>query len=359
MPAHFNLTARAWRQLRKAWAPPRTMSLELQSHLLGSFHSGLESLQTLLKGPERASARREGSVFILGFWRSGTTLLHELLCKDDRFGFPSTYACLNAHHFMLTQTVMLARRTPELRRPQDKMMVGMAAPQEDEFALLCLGARSPYEGLLVPSKFAQALALADPKDLDPEDAQRWCTIFNTFFNGVSVMNGGKPLILKSPTHSYRVATLRELLPDPRFILIVRNPYEVLESMVRTYKALAAKYGLGPWLSDDELREIIVRERVRFEAKLQAGVAGLAARRLAVLTFEELIRNPVAVIQSLYQQLELPPFEETRSKIEAEIARRSGYVQESIRPNQTWKKRIERDWHGIFERYGYEWETAVN
>src|SRR5262249_4677563 len=165
----------------------------------------------------------------------------------------------------------------------------------------------------------------------------WCTIFNTFFNGVSVMSGGKPLILKSPTHSYRVATLRDLLPDPRFVLIVRNPYEVLESMVRTYKALAVKYGLGPLLSDNDLREIIVRERVRFEAKLQAGVAGLPARRLAVVTFEQLIQNPITVIQSLYRQLELPPFEETRSALEAEAARRRSYVQESARPDESWAR----------------------
>jgi omega-hydroxy-beta-dihydromenaquinone-9 sulfotransferase len=358
MPAHFNLTARAWRQLRRAWSPSRTASLEVQTYLLGGLHSGLDALQTAIKGSERASARREGSLFILGFWRSGTTLLHELLCKDDRFGFPSTYACLNPHHFLLTQSVMLARPRPEVRRPQDKMMVGLAAPQEDEFALLCLGARSPYEGLLVPSKFAKALALADPKDLTPADARRWCAIFNAFFNGVSIMSGGKPLILKSPAHSYRVATLRELLPDPRFVLIVRNPGEVLESMVRTYKALSAKYGLGPMLSDDDLREIIVRERIRFEAKLQAGVAGLPARRLSIVTFEQLIRNPIAVIQSLYRELELPPFEETRAKLETEVARRRSYVQESVRPNGSWSERIDHDWQSIFERYGYERQTVA-
>jgi hypothetical protein len=352
MPAYFNLTARAWRQLRKSSSLPGSASLEIQTYLVGGLHSAVNGLQTALVASRRAAALREGSVFILGFWRSGTTLLHELLCTDDRFGFPTTYACLNPHHFILTQSAMLARPTPEVRRPQDKMMVGFRAPQEDEFALLCLGARSPYEGLLVPRKFAEAFALADPNDLSLEDARRWRSTFDLFFRGVSVVSGGKPLVLKSPAHSYRVAILRQLLPDPRFVLIVRDPYEVFESMVRTCRALTTKYGLGPAIADDELKEIILRERVRFEAKLGTGVADLPGHRFAVITFEQLVRNPVAVIESLYRKLELPSFEAARPKLEAEVRKRSGYIQESAKPAKGWGQRVEREWTEIFDRYGY-------
>ena len=295
MPSYFNLTAHAWRQLRRSWAPPRTASLEIQTNLLGPFHSALAALQSFLVAEKRAAAPIEGSIFILGFWRSGTTLLHELLCKDDRFGFPTTYACLNPHHFVLTQARALVRPGPQIRRPQDKMMISLAAPQEDEFGLLCLGARSPYEGLLVPRKFAQAFALADPRDLCSDEKRHWRKTFEAFLRGVSLVSGGKPLVLKSPAHSYRVATLRELLPDARFVLIVRNPYEVLESMVRTYRALSSKYGLGPPLPDDEIRDIILHERLRFEAKLQSGVAGLPDRQFATVTYEQLIANPLGTI----------------------------------------------------------------
>src|SRR5262249_36932864 len=159
----------------------------------------------------------------------------------------------------------------------------------------------------------------------------------------SLVSGGKPLVLKSPAHSYRVSTLRELLPDPRFVLIVRSPYEVLESMVRTYKALTEKYGLGPGLSEDRLREIILRERLRFEAQLQSCIAGLKPRRFATVKFEQLIADPVTTLQSLYQQLEIPDFEQARPKLAAEVARRSAYVQESMKPDRQWTRRIELEW----------------
>ena len=78
-----------------------------------------------------------------------------------------------------------------------------------------------------------------------------------FLRGVSFVSGHKPLVLKSPAHSYRVPVLRELLPDARFILIVRDPYEVFKSMVRAYRALTQKFGLGPAMSDNEVRCVIV------------------------------------------------------------------------------------------------------
>src|SRR5688500_2029819 len=30
-------------------------------------------------------------IFVLGLWRSGTTHLHNLLARDERFAFPNTY----------------------------------------------------------------------------------------------------------------------------------------------------------------------------------------------------------------------------------------------------------------------------
>jgi hypothetical protein len=352
MPAYFNLTARAWRQLRRSWALPRTPALESQTHFFGMLRSARAAFQTRVAGARRALAPKEGAIVILGFWRSGTSLLHDLLCTDDRFGYPTTYACLNPHRFVLDQARALASADSQLQRPQDRMIVGLQTPQEDEFALLCLGARSPYEGLLAPRNFAEALALADPEDLSPEDARRWRRTFEEFFRGVSLVSGGKPIVLKSPAHSYRVSTLRQILPDARFVLIVRNPYEVFESMVRTYRALTDKYGLGPSLSDDEIRYLLLSERQRFEAKLRSGVAGLPEHRFMTVKYEQLIRDPFSTIERLYEQLELPGFEQARAKLAAEIAKRSDYVQAAVRPSEIWRSRIAEQWADIFERYGY-------
>ncbi len=41
-------------------------------------------------------------LFIIGFWRSGTTLLHNLMARDRRVAFPNSYEMLFPHHFLLT-----------------------------------------------------------------------------------------------------------------------------------------------------------------------------------------------------------------------------------------------------------------
>ena len=59
------------------------------------------------------------------------------------------------------------------------------------------------------------------------------------------------MILKSPTHGARIATLRELLPDARFVLIVRDPLTNFESVVRMWRKMFETYAIGPIPPDDD------------------------------------------------------------------------------------------------------------
>ena len=115
--------------------------------LVSPFHTLLRLIQEVIYGRRvRRTEIREAPLFIIGHWRTGTTLLHELLILDPRHTFPTTYECLAPHHFLLTEK-WLARLFTFLlpsRRPMDNMAVGFDRPQEDEFALAILGLPSPY-----------------------------------------------------------------------------------------------------------------------------------------------------------------------------------------------------------------------
>src|SRR5258706_15240132 len=77
-------------------------------------------------------------IFIIGHWRSGTTLLHEMLCLDKRHAWPSTYACMNPSHFLITERAAQSSGAGQasVKRPMDNMTISLASPQEDEFALV-------------------------------------------------------------------------------------------------------------------------------------------------------------------------------------------------------------------------------
>lgn len=350
---YLNLTAQAWAQLRRSWAVPTTASLLRQAYLAGPVRSLAAKFQSLVVGGTGQKASDAEAIFILGFWRSGTTLLHELMCADERFAFPSTHACFFPHHFVFSEKYTLSRNADEIRRPQDRMATSWGTPQEDEFALLCLGARSPYEGLIAAGDFGKTLKLADPGDLPDGEARRWEKIFLQFFRAVRHRNGGKPVVLKSPSHSYRVRTLRKLVPNARFVLIVRDPYEVFESMMKTYRAFSLRYGLAPGLPNRELREVILAERLRCEEKLQAGLAGLGSDRLAVVRYENLVADPVGTVETIYRQFGLPDFEAVRPRLMQRSGRGANLRKPAAQPPPQWRERLKIAWAGIFERYGYD------
>ena len=346
------MTAAALRQLRRNWRLPLSPRLLWQSYVAGPLFSTLSSTQAALTRSSRSKASLAGSIFVLGYWRSGTTLLHNYLCCDKRFGYPSTYACMHPHHFVLTQSAALAGPQTVVRRPMDDVQISASFPQEDEFALLGLGARSPYEALLAPSRLAAALALGDPRDLPPEEAGQWRDVFVDFLSGVSVVEGGRPLILKSPPHGYRVATLRELYPDAHFVVIVRSPETVFESAVRMWRSLFPIYALEAIPPEDHTRGVVVEDRLRFEAKLIAGLSGLPANRVALVRYEALVRDPLNTIAGLYEQLRLGGFADVEAAIRVEWELRGHYAARNALPPERWMRRLEVAWAPVFERYQY-------
>jgi hypothetical protein len=65
-------------------------------------------LQHAISREQLTKANFRNAVVVLGDWRSGTTLLHELLCLDARYTYPTTHACMNPHHFLPTEAWALA-----------------------------------------------------------------------------------------------------------------------------------------------------------------------------------------------------------------------------------------------------------
>lgn len=347
---YLNLTAGAWRQLRRNWRLRLSPMLLWQTSGPGSLLSMLAGLQQTVSREPLAKANFQNAVVVLGYWRSGTTLLHELLCLDTRYTYPTTHACMNPHHFLLSEASALARGGASTTRPMDEMEVRASSPQEDEFALLSLGARSPYEALIIPKILPEALKLTDPRDLSSADEKRWREVFLSFLGGVSARGSGRPMILKSPTHGARVSTLRELLPDAHYVLIVRDPVTNFESVVRMWRKMFETYALGPVISDDEIREAVLADRPRFEAKLAASTADLPQNRFASLTYESLIANPVGVIEQLYRQLELGDFNPVRESLIAETKRRGEYKAKGSLPSDAWRERINKEWAGILDQH---------
>ncbi|MDX1387138.1 MAG: phosphatidylglycerol lysyltransferase domain-containing protein [bacterium] len=79
---------------------PAAFKITLYS-LLNSSLFGIQ--QATLGRRIRKVQLKEDPLFIIGHWRTGTTLMHELLASDPNHRSPTTYESLSPNHFLLTE----------------------------------------------------------------------------------------------------------------------------------------------------------------------------------------------------------------------------------------------------------------
>jgi hypothetical protein len=318
-------------------------------------HTLLRYLQDAWYGSRVDRVRiRQAPLFIVGHWRTGTTLLHELLILDRRHTCPNTYQCLVPNHFLLTQR--LGKRwlwfLMPSRRPMDNMAAGWDWPQEDEFALCMLGQPSPYLTIAFPNRPPQDPGAFDLEGLPPRARAAWERAFLRFLRQLTFQDPRR-LVLKSPTHSCRIPTLLRLFADARFVHIVRDPYVVFPSTVNLWKSLYEAHGLQrPTFAG--LEDYVFDTFNHLYARLEEGKRLVRPGRFHELRYEDLIADPVGQMRRLYEGLELGGFDDVLPRLREYLDAHAGY-QTNRYPTLSPALRAEigRRWGDAIRRYGYD------
>jgi hypothetical protein len=318
------------------------------------FHTILRWIQAAWYGNAiKRLALPEPPIFIVGHWRTGTTLLHELLILDPRHSYPTTYECFEPNHFLLTEWLITRwlRFLLPSRRPMDNMAVGWDRPQEDEFALCMMGQPSPYLTTAFPNRpalYPESLSL---EGLSPRRLASWKRTFLHFIKCVTWKNLGKRLVLKSPTHSCRIRVLRDLFPGARFVHIVRDPTVVFPSTINLWKSLYQTHGLQrPTFAG--LEEEVFSTFTYLYEKLEEGKALLDPAHFYELRYEDLVHDPVAQMRQLYTQLGLGGFENVLPRLQRYVAEHAGYKTNRYERSPQLRAEIARRWGDVIRRYGY-------
>ncbi|CCK62661.1 sulfotransferase family protein [Mycobacterium canetti] len=320
--------------------------------LFSVVHSYLGLWQKVLFGRRVATTViADPPIFIVGHWRTGTTLLHELLVLDERHTGPTSYECLVPHHFLLTEWLApLAEFLVSKHRVMDNMDLSLRHPQEDEFVLCMLGQPSPYLTIAFPNRPPQFLRYLDLEQLTSQELAAWKQSLFRFVQQV-YFRRRKRVVLKNPPHSFRIKVLLDLFPQARFIHIVRDPYVVYPSTIHLRKSLYSKHGLQR-PTFEGLDEQVLSTYVDLYRKLDEGRKLVDPSRFYELRYEDLIADPEGQLRRLYEHLELGGFERYLPRLRRYLADHAEYETNNYELTAEQRSVVAQRWGEVIDRYGY-------
>jgi hypothetical protein len=293
-------------------------------------------------------------LFVLGHWRTGTTHLHNLLAQDTaNFAYANTYQVVNPHTFLVTEEVnskRFAGLVPE-KRPMDNVALSFQTPQEDEFAPCLMSLRSLYLGISFARREEHYARYLTFREAPADEVEQWKSAFTWFLKKLT-FKYQRPLVLKSPPHTARIRLLLEMFPDARFVHIHRNPYTVFQSFRHYFDtAMWHTYLQTPDLPGIDDR-ILRRYNVLYDAYF-AERSLIPPGRFHEVAFDDLERDPMGAMQTLYEKLSLPGFEKFRPTLQQYVNSLADYRKNEFRQLEpASKQKVAAAWQRSFDVWHY-------
>lgn len=319
-------------------------------------NSTLGGLQHLIHGNRINETRLNGPpIFIVGHWRSGTTLMHELLSLDSKLAFPSTYDAFVPEHSLVSRKFFMPimNLLMPAKRPMDNMSMGAASPQEDDFALLSLNSPTPYRKIAFPLGRHNEQLKLDPENLSSAELEMIKRHLAYFYN-VLTLQYEKQLVVKSPPHTGRIKMLADLFPGAKFVHMSRHPHKLVPSTKKLWQLL---YYLQAFQvlknGEDEIIDYIFECKDLMYRAYFRDREMVDADQLIEIRFEDLVANPLQVIERVYRQLSIDGYDELAPHVKAYFDRKSDHQTSRYPDDENLNDRINTHWQEYMSAFGYE------
>jgi hypothetical protein len=164
------------------------------------------------------------------------------------------------------------------------------------------------------------------------------------------------MVLKSPTHGYRIRTLQKRFPEARYVLIDRNPYEVFASNLKLWRTLISKYGMEN-CSEKQLEEFVLSAFVLYQRAVSEGIQHCASGCIAHIRYEDLVDAPIEQISRVYASLKLGDFTAVRPNLEAYLGKVSNHQRNRFKLTRWQKEKIDAKWGDIIRQRDHRWPAS--
>ena len=247
----------------------------------------------------------EDPIFIVSHWRTGSTLLHELVALDENLVSPTFLDTIIPDHFLVSSRYYrnFVGHIVGKTRPIDNFAINIDSPNEHEFALLKMSGHSPIQGTIFSSNDTSYF-LNRYTSFIPElsDEKSFKNAYLSFISKIHVKNG-KRIVLKNPCDSLRISWLKELFPGSKFIHIRRNPYNVVPSTIKMWETVFRDNLLKGRYIEPSFSEVALFYE-KMENTISSELAMLPESDHASMNYEDLVSDPVGTVAGAFQQLKL-------------------------------------------------------
>jgi omega-hydroxy-beta-dihydromenaquinone-9 sulfotransferase len=298
-------------------------------------------------------------VFILGHYRSGTTLLQKLMVSDKQFGYITNYDALFANTNLLFGRRMQSvfQRLINIFRIKNPFfhnsILQLSEPtEEDDYLMNKASAYTAYWGLVFPKKWRKWLN-GSTQFSCKKYSDGWKIEYLRTLKYITFKSKGKQLVLKNPPNTERIYLLLEMFPQAKFIFIYRNPYHLYYSINNMWKRAILAYYSVQKISDEDLEELVfghfeyLNDRYEEEKKL------IPEGSLIEISYEELKDDPFNTMKKIYSKLNLPDFESATPDLLLHLEKEKDYRNFSYQFSDKTLKRIEEKWGKYIRQWNYK------
>lgn len=319
----------------------------------------LDLLQRLFYGKKISAVKiTNAPIFIIGHYRSGTTYMHTLLSKDERFAYLSNYDMICPCSSLLSgaglkrflqmiinifhiKTSMFNNKIPDLDEPAE----------EDRFLINKASAYTDYWGFLFP-KNGDGLQQCSSGLENESYFNAWKKEYIELLQLITYKHNGKRLVLKSPANTMRIKYLLRLFPAAKFIYLYRNPYDVFYSMRNLWMRSIRKYCLQK-INEDEVEQIVFTHFAEMMEQYKKDKPLIPPGNLYELQYEQFEKDPYATIRDIYETLGLPSFDEFSESLLKQVKKEKAYQKFQHSRDAETMNMIGKKW----EKYIEQWKES--
>jgi len=367
---YFHMLGLALRETNRASRKNLLFMLLLVVPFVSTFHAICFFLDRIFF-PGLSNIEVRQPVFLIGHARSGTTLTHRLMARDgERFSsfmlyelfFPSLLQkkCLRILG-RFDEKVLHSKFTNKLRvweertfeKTNDIHKMSLWAPEEDEFIHTFSMAsgfwilQAPYLGKL---DFYYVDRWPKRKRHRIMNFYKECVKRQLYLNGPS-----KTHLSKNPVFCGRVESLIETFPDARIVVLERNPYETIPSLL---KLLKTDWELHRWPPERYRPNLAIMAEQSFNDYLYPleVLAKHPETKQAIIDYRELTNSPKRTIEAVYAALGLsisPAYNKVLTEVDQRERSHETTHRYSLEEFGLEKDVIQLRLSALFERFGWD------